>query len=132
MAWHVGKTVHLIRLIRDMSQSDLAQASDLSTKTISRFENGGAYDSHTIAAIAAGLKVDARQLVAFHIDAATGGQTDSAVAVIGAPDTTGRRSEADMLKELLWHVFQSLTTEQQYLFLQQMIEAGKETPPREE
>jgi transcriptional regulator with XRE-family HTH domain len=129
--WHMGKTVRLIRLIRDMSQQELAELTGLSTKTISRFEHGGAHDSHTIQAIANGLKVDHRQLVTFDIDMVPAGQLDASVPVItSAPVApTGKRPDTDMLKELLWHVFQKLDTDKQQAFLAQMIRAADETPP---
>jgi transcriptional regulator with XRE-family HTH domain len=128
--WHMGKTVRLIRLIRDMSQQDLADATGLSTKTISRFEHGGAHDSHTIQAIANGLNVDHRQLVTFDIDMVQG-HTDASVPVITSASAapTGKRPDTDMLKELLWHVFQKLDTDKQQAFLAQMIRAADETPP---
>jgi transcriptional regulator with XRE-family HTH domain len=132
--WHVGKTVRLIRLIRDISQQDLAALTGLSTKTISRFEHGGAHDSHTIQAIANGLKVDYRQLVTFDIDMVPSGPPDASVPVITSPSppaTTGKRPETDMLKEFLWRVFQKLDTDRQQAFLAQMIRAADETPTPE-
>jgi transcriptional regulator with XRE-family HTH domain len=132
--WHIGKTVRLIRLIRDISQQDLAALTGLSTKTISRFEHGGAHDSHTIQAIANGLKVDYRQLVTFDIDMVPSGPPDASVPVITSPSppaTTGKRPETDMLKEFLWRVFQKLDTDRQQAFLAQMIRAADETPTPE-
>ena len=126
--WHTGKTVHLLRLICDMSQTDLAERSGLSTKTISRFEHGGAHDSHTIQAIASAFKIDYRQLVAFDINMLSFGQGDPAAFHAGAlPTTPGTHTETDVMKELLWRVFQKLNPQQQYEFLNLMIRAGNDT-----
>jgi hypothetical protein len=59
------------------------------------------------------------------------GHTDASVPVITSASAapTGKRPDTDMLKELLWHVFQKLDTDKQQAFLAQMIRAADETPP---